>query len=809
MSHFPSTEEIIQRLDVLGEFAALGVEFTGKTNPKGWHICHAIGETQRTPSAGVNSETGYYNDFKHGEKLSLFDFAVEAGRFPTWREARDYYAAKAGLDNRQMTNGKQVSRVQPNSKTPNNERPKKSPSHDTLEKAINAARFSAKGEAGDDCRETDRWQYPLVNGFPWWIVRFDGSKGKAYRPISQFGPNDYRLGDPRKTDLPLFQEDDIDSFPPDEPIYVTEGEKCAAAAKAFGLLAVSPSHGSQSPHKSNWTRLSGRDVVIWPDNDEPGQKYPKDVQVELAKLSMPPCPLRVLDPTRFCLPPKGDFVDFLKERKAALLSDEAIRRELKNARDAAAAIDLVSLRQTSNPPAAESNPSQDAWKKPILTQGATLADLKRAVSKLSWRWELWIPEGTLTCIASDPGLGKTRFLLDLARRIWKGEPWPDGTPQIIEPGRPTLWVCGDRQHSQIVDAADAFGIPEEAIILAAPPTDPQSVLDLDNPRDLASLESLINTHKPALVIVDTLGNVTGKNLGKAEEARDIFAPLMDIAGRTKTSIVAVTHLSAEGHALGRRIEASCRTLIKITEPDPVNDPGHLRIELAKTAWKKPPAIGAKATDSGFEFGEAPETILVPTASKSKRGRKPAPASQTTLCQKWLADYLKKSGPAKVQVIRDEAKAAGFESSGIIYAAKDRLGIDEYEVPEGPKGHKYKWWKLPDREPTEASRACARGGKEFLTKPNSRQDSENPGFLASKTMSENPTEFLTKGGGIPDKGEEFLTSPQSPNGGSTLDFDPEFRLATAEEPFDRCIGTVRLFPWVEEPTKARQPSKSQR
>ena len=35
-------------------------------------------------------------------------------------------------------------------------------------------------------------------------------------------------------------------------------------------------NGAQSPHRTDWTPLAGRDLVIWPDNDEPGAAYARE-----------------------------------------------------------------------------------------------------------------------------------------------------------------------------------------------------------------------------------------------------------------------------------------------------------------------------------------------------------------------------------------------------------------------------------------------------------------------------------------------------------------------------------------------------
>ena len=72
------------------------------------------------------------------------------------------------------------------------------------------------------------------------------------------------------------QSDLIDGRP---AVLVCEGEKAAdAAARLFpDLTATTPMNGAESPGKTDWSPLKGREVLIWPDNDEAGQRFGEQV----------------------------------------------------------------------------------------------------------------------------------------------------------------------------------------------------------------------------------------------------------------------------------------------------------------------------------------------------------------------------------------------------------------------------------------------------------------------------------------------------------------------------------------------------
>lgn len=72
---------------------------------------------------------------------------------------------------------------------------------------------------------------------------------------------------------PLFGLDVL-AAKPDAPVLVVEGEKCAAVAGAAlpQYAVVSWPGGSKGVGTVDWTPLRGRDVVLWPDADRPGDE---------------------------------------------------------------------------------------------------------------------------------------------------------------------------------------------------------------------------------------------------------------------------------------------------------------------------------------------------------------------------------------------------------------------------------------------------------------------------------------------------------------------------------------------------------
>lgn len=138
------------------------------------------------------------------------------------------------------------------------------------------------------------------------VARFDFEDGrdKGFRPIHKAGSG-WVIGDPPGL-LPLFCIDKVSEC---VTVYVVEGERCAHAGWNINLPTVTSAHGSHSPHRSDWSPLAGKSVVILSDNDDPGRRYAETVAGILHELD---CSVKIVS-----LPgllEGGDIVDFIDAR---------------------------------------------------------------------------------------------------------------------------------------------------------------------------------------------------------------------------------------------------------------------------------------------------------------------------------------------------------------------------------------------------------------------------------------------------------------------------------------------------------------
>lgn len=134
----------------------------------------------------------------------------------------------------------------------------------------------------------------------------------------------YEYADGSKEFLPWNAANGKTEFPSPRPLYrlpqllknnviiLVEGEKCADALAAAGFAATTLMGGANTRiEKTDLSPLKGKDIILWPDNDEPGRKYADNVAEALLKLPVSSLKITPLTPDK---PAKWDAADAVAEK---------------------------------------------------------------------------------------------------------------------------------------------------------------------------------------------------------------------------------------------------------------------------------------------------------------------------------------------------------------------------------------------------------------------------------------------------------------------------------------------------------------
>src|SRR3972149_5095777 len=129
----------------------------------------------------------------------------------------------------------------------------------------------------------------------------EGSRMWWTRPDGTLG-----LGGIATADLPLYGVHHLNDHPAGRVILV-EGEKAADYLNNVGILAVGTVTGAGgTPSGDSLKPLTGRDVLLWPDADDPGYAHMERIAPLLIQLGVSPRVLEWPD-----APPGGDAADFI------------------------------------------------------------------------------------------------------------------------------------------------------------------------------------------------------------------------------------------------------------------------------------------------------------------------------------------------------------------------------------------------------------------------------------------------------------------------------------------------------------------
>lgn len=318
---------------------------------------------------------------------------------------------------------------------------------------------------------------------------------------------------------------------------------------------------------------------------------------------------------------------------------------------------------------------------------ATNDDLRKFDLGIKWVWKDWLQKATVNLLAAEGGMGKTRFVLDLCRRVHLGLPWPDGTPTEAWPHQfLAMWVAGDRNHGELLENSEKFGFGDR-ISYSGSKKDPLGGVTLNAPMDFATLYKRVKAARPMFLVIDTAGGATAFNMGKQEDARAFFVPLSDMALRLGICVIVITHLNGNKTVLGKRAEERVRTVIRMTAEN--REPATVRrIEIQKSNSMFPEPLGMVLGETGNEYTDDAPPAPVPFGGDpgaQERDQSAGPPTKVRECIDWLTDRLAER-PLPVHELREEAEAKGM-SAKVLYKAKTSLNLIEAE------SNKRKFWGL--------------------------------------------------------------------------------------------------------------------
>jgi len=368
---------------------------------------------------------------------------------------------------------------------------------------------------------------------------------------------------------------------------------------------------------------------------------------------------------------------------------------------------------------------------PIAVDDVGLVRLSDVLpEKVSWLWKGLIPLGKLSLLDGDPGLGKSTVTYDIAARVTRGLPMPDGTASDLDsPAGIILLAAEDGLADTIVPrllAADGDTSRVYAIeVMGTGEKERMPTL-----ADYKKLEETIIATGAKFVIVDPLMAYlpATTNAHRDQDIRRVLTPLKEVAERTGAAILVVRHLNKGmstnvlyrgGGSIG--IIGAVRSGL-IVAPDPQDETGTQRI-LAVQKMNIAAHAGSLAfrvEDNGA--GDARIAWLGPsnqTAASLFAPIEDTGGGQMGEAKAFLREALS-DGPVAANEVKQLAMMSGV-SGRTLERAKKVLGV--ISIKQGFDGGFV--WSLPSHEdcqldprpPTDAEdRQLPEGGNEWQAAP---------------------------------------------------------------------------------------------
>lgn len=265
--------------EVIGRYIEL------KKNGPEYQACCPFHE-EKTPSFSVVPNKGFYHCFGCGAHGDVIDFVMEYTKC-------SYKEAVASLSDGVLEAGEVVK--------------KKSKRVDPYDPYTPVAKNGKTIKPGQQVslinpkRDGQIWRAKpsMVHDYgpQGYVLRIDMDDGKKVTPMVRWcnGPKGegwhcYPFDEPR----PIYGYKEGQS-----QVLVVEGEKARDAIQAVAgdkITVVSWSGGTSGVEKTDWSPLSGRKIILWPDNDKPGFKAMAHLYGYLTAIA---------DSVRLITPPEG------------------------------------------------------------------------------------------------------------------------------------------------------------------------------------------------------------------------------------------------------------------------------------------------------------------------------------------------------------------------------------------------------------------------------------------------------------------------------------------------------------------------
>lgn len=325
--------------------------------------------------------------------------------------------------------------------------------------------------------------------------------------------------------------------------------------------------------------------------------------------------------------------------------------------------------------------------------------------QLKWLWPGRVPAGKLTLFVGDPGTGKSLATIDLASRLSRGLPFPDGAPG--QRGDVLLLTAEDSANDVVgprLDAADADS-SHIARVNAVKVTlhdgaSGESMFSLE--RDLLKLEETLKGHGGfKLIIIDPLTAYLGTKINswRDTDVRALLTPVTDFAARTGIAIIGIMHMRKSETDAMLRVSGSIAFVAAARAVwgfgvDPDDDAQNVMVGVKCNLAALRSALAYKITSKKdgapyLVWQKEPRTVDAEDVLGGSKKERRAGGEKAQEAAEWLRQRLG-TGPRPQEELEIEACCDAGIKVGTLRRAKNLLKVKSIKTSlAGPW-----YWELP-------------------------------------------------------------------------------------------------------------------
>lgn len=324
---------------------------------------------------------------------------------------------------------------------------------------------------------------------------------------------------------------------------------------------------------------------------------------------------------------------------------------------------------------------------------------------INWLWYNRIPQGMLTLLIGDPGLGKSFLCLYLAAKISTGGAWPggDGILDNSAPQGSIIILSAEDDLPRVIrPRLDSLGADVTKIISLEgvrirDENDREYLGYFNLERDLGALHEAVRSQKDTkLIILDPLSAFLGRDVDshRDSDVRGILAPLVALAEESQVAVIGVMHLNKNSsgskvvyRAMGSLAFTAASRTVWLVSTDP-NDPDSKRRLLTPVKHNvliEPTGLAFELDNGRVVFEDEPVNITADEALSTIE------APERDRAKQWLTELLPPGTSIAATEIQKQAEAEGI-SIRTLNRAKRELKVVSY--PLQTEGKRPQWfWRI--------------------------------------------------------------------------------------------------------------------